>query len=234
MIMAAGSSTWMQRRRMPLPPASVTGAAGLALLAAATLDGIPENLVLGISLGKGSGGIALLAAIFAANFPEALVSSASMRTQGRSHFHPGNLECLRPVIDLCRGYRCRTTVAKHARDAVIAVGLCRRRRPRCIGRHAHTGGLRTWRPHRRAEYRGGIRPRLRPFAGVRSTARRHMGGSRLRFSAPWATSGSGRVAVTLINSINCSGVLTRNLACSAPLAWLHPPKGPLEAPLGLR
>jgi zinc transporter, ZIP family len=68
----------------PPSPASVSGAAGLALLAAATLDGIPENLVLGVSLGEGSGGIALLAAIFAANFPEALVSSASMRTRGRS------------------------------------------------------------------------------------------------------------------------------------------------------
>jgi len=66
-------------------PASVSGAAGLALLAAATLDGIPENLVLGVSLTEGSGGIALLAAIFAANFPEALVGSASMRAQGRSN-----------------------------------------------------------------------------------------------------------------------------------------------------
>jgi zinc transporter, ZIP family len=65
-------------------PATVSGAAGLALLAAATLDGIPENLVLGVALGQGSGGIALLAAIFAANFPEALLSSASMREQGRS------------------------------------------------------------------------------------------------------------------------------------------------------
>ena len=68
----------------PTSPASVTGAAGLALLAAATLDGVPENLVLGVALGEGSGGVALLAAIFAANFPEALVGSASMREQGRS------------------------------------------------------------------------------------------------------------------------------------------------------
>jgi ZIP family zinc transporter len=66
-------------------PASVSGSAGLALLAAATLDGIPENLVLGVSLTEGTGGIALLAAIFAANFPEALVGSASMRAQGRSN-----------------------------------------------------------------------------------------------------------------------------------------------------
>ncbi len=68
----------------PASAASVSGAAGLALLAAATLDGIPENLVLGVSLGEGSGGVALLVAIFVANFPEALVGSASMRAQGRS------------------------------------------------------------------------------------------------------------------------------------------------------
>jgi zinc transporter, ZIP family len=68
----------------PASAATTTGAAGLALLAAATLDGIPENLALGISLEEGTGGIALLAAIFVANVPESLVSSASMQTQGRS------------------------------------------------------------------------------------------------------------------------------------------------------
>lgn len=65
-------------------PSSVSGTAGLALLAAVTLDGVPENLALGVSLGEGSGGVALLAAIFVSNFPEALVGSASMRVQGRS------------------------------------------------------------------------------------------------------------------------------------------------------
>ncbi|WP_110181994.1 ZIP family metal transporter [Nocardioides solisilvae] len=64
--------------------ASHSGAAGLALLAAVTLDGVPENVALGVSLGEGSGGLALLAAIFVSNFPEALVGSASMREQGRS------------------------------------------------------------------------------------------------------------------------------------------------------
>ena len=64
--------------------ASTSGAAGLALLAAVTLDGVPENVALGVSLGGGTGGLALLAAIFVSNFPEALVGSASMRAQGRS------------------------------------------------------------------------------------------------------------------------------------------------------
>ena len=65
-------------------PASTSGAAGLALLGAVTLDGVPENVALGVSLGEGTGGLALLAAIFVSNFPEALVGSASMREQGRS------------------------------------------------------------------------------------------------------------------------------------------------------
>ncbi|NUT58762.1 MAG: zinc permease [Agromyces sp.] len=68
----------------PPTAASVRGAAGLALLAAATLDGVPEDLALGISLTEGTGGVALLAAIFVSNLPEALVGAASMREQGRS------------------------------------------------------------------------------------------------------------------------------------------------------
>lgn len=57
--------------------------AGLALLAAATLDGISENLALGVSLVEGAG-VALLAAIAAANVPEALGSAVRLREDGRS------------------------------------------------------------------------------------------------------------------------------------------------------
>ena len=64
--------------------ASTRGAAGMALLAAVTLDGVPENIALGVSLGEGTGGLALLAAIFVSNLPEALVGASSMRSQGRS------------------------------------------------------------------------------------------------------------------------------------------------------
>jgi ZIP family zinc transporter len=56
----------------------------MALLAAVTLDGVPENLALGVALGEGTGGLALLAAIFVSNLPESLVGAASMRSQGRS------------------------------------------------------------------------------------------------------------------------------------------------------
>lgn len=57
--------------------------AGWALLAGVTLDGIPENTALGVSL-TGAGSIALLVAVFASNFPEALAGAVSMRDKGRS------------------------------------------------------------------------------------------------------------------------------------------------------
>jgi zinc transporter, ZIP family len=59
-------------------------AAGFALLAAVTLDGVPENLALGVSLLSGGGSGVLLVAIFCSNFPESLVGAVAMRRGGRS------------------------------------------------------------------------------------------------------------------------------------------------------
>jgi zinc transporter, ZIP family len=59
---------------------------GFAILAAVTLDGVPENMALGVSLLQTSwtGALALLVAIFASNLPEALGGAVSMRDQGRT------------------------------------------------------------------------------------------------------------------------------------------------------
>jgi zinc transporter, ZIP family len=73
-----------QREKVQVAAAS---GVGLALLAASILDGVPENLALGVSLAdqeSAGGSLALLAGIFAANFPEALVGAVSMRSVGRS------------------------------------------------------------------------------------------------------------------------------------------------------
>lgn len=56
---------------------------GLALLAAVTLDGVPENVALGVSL-VGGASLSLLAAIFFSNLPEALVGAVAMRKSGTS------------------------------------------------------------------------------------------------------------------------------------------------------
>jgi zinc transporter, ZIP family len=84
-------NTWLDRRVAPPGrPGKVAVAGqgvGLALLAAVTLDGVPENLALGVSLAgeeSARGSLALLVAIFASNFPEALVGAVAMRSAGRS------------------------------------------------------------------------------------------------------------------------------------------------------
>ncbi len=58
-------------------------AVGLALLAGVTLDGVPENLALGVSLIEGAA-VALLVAIFVSNFPEAVVGARKMKDAGMS------------------------------------------------------------------------------------------------------------------------------------------------------
>ena len=62
------------------------GVSAFALLAAVTLDGIPENMALGVSLLEMSGGgtLTLLVAIFLSNLPESLGGAVGMRQQGRS------------------------------------------------------------------------------------------------------------------------------------------------------
>jgi zinc transporter, ZIP family len=56
---------------------------GTALALGAFLDGIPEQLVLGIGLASGGGvGIGLLVAIFVSNLPEAIGSASEMRKSG--------------------------------------------------------------------------------------------------------------------------------------------------------
>jgi ZIP family zinc transporter len=61
--------------------AGARGGVGFALLAAVTLDGIPENLALGVSLVEGAS-LTLLVAIFFSNLPESLVGAQAMREQG--------------------------------------------------------------------------------------------------------------------------------------------------------
>jgi ZIP family zinc transporter len=62
---------------------AAAGGVGFALLAAVTLDGLPENTALGVSLVEESSFVLLLA-IFASNLPESLVGAMEMRHGGRS------------------------------------------------------------------------------------------------------------------------------------------------------
>jgi zinc transporter, ZIP family len=58
---------------------------GLAIAIGSLLDGIPESVVLGVSLLTGGGvSLAMFAAIFLSNFPEGLSSASGMKRAGRS------------------------------------------------------------------------------------------------------------------------------------------------------
>ena len=59
------------------------GSGGTALALGAFLDGIPEQMVLGIGIAAGEGvSVALLVAIFVSNLPEAIGSAIDMREAG--------------------------------------------------------------------------------------------------------------------------------------------------------
>src|SRR4051812_24524461 len=65
------------------PSESDDSGSGLAIAVGALLDGIPESMVIGLSLLAGEGSIVAVIAIFISNVPEGLSSSAGMRKAGR-------------------------------------------------------------------------------------------------------------------------------------------------------
>jgi ZIP family zinc transporter len=67
------------------PSESEQQGSGAAIAVGALLDGVPESVVLGLSLlGGGGVGVPVLAAIFISNLPEGLSSAAGMKRKGRS------------------------------------------------------------------------------------------------------------------------------------------------------
>jgi ZIP family zinc transporter len=64
-------------------PAAESG--GLSIALGAVLDGIPESIVIGISLVGGGGvSVAMVVAVFVSNLPESIAASDGLRTSGLS------------------------------------------------------------------------------------------------------------------------------------------------------
>ncbi|MDQ0378548.1 ZIP family metal transporter [Amycolatopsis thermophila] len=73
-----------KRSRGRQPSESEVSGSGSAIAIGALLDGVPESVVLGLSLlGGGGVGVAVLAAVFISNVPEGLSSAAGMKQAGR-------------------------------------------------------------------------------------------------------------------------------------------------------
>jgi zinc transporter, ZIP family len=95
---------------------------GTALALGAFLDGIPEQLVLGISIATGGGvGVSLLVAIFVSNLPESLGSASDMSKSGRSRqaiLRLWVLVALICAVATVVGYLIADTVSGNAKAAI--------------------------------------------------------------------------------------------------------------------
>lgn len=85
LALARRGAAHRKRSQDQQPSESEQAGSGTAIAVGALLDGIPESIVLGLTLLGGDGvGLAVLAAIFLSNLPEGLSSASGMRRSGRS------------------------------------------------------------------------------------------------------------------------------------------------------
>ena len=133
---------------------------GGAILLGAVLDGIPESIVIGISLLEGgSVGLAFVAAVFISNLPEGLSGATGMRKAGhspRAILTMWAVVCVASAVAAAVGYAVADDLLGERRRR--RAGVRRRRHPHDAGRHDDAGGVRRGRPP--AVGRPGHRARL--------------------------------------------------------------------------
>jgi ZIP family zinc transporter len=85
LVLARQGAQHRKRSGGMMPSENENPGSGAAIAIGALLDGIPESVVLGMSLLAGGGvGVSVLAAIVVSNVPEGLSSAAGMKQSGRS------------------------------------------------------------------------------------------------------------------------------------------------------
>lgn len=84
-VLARRGARHRKRSTGQQPSEQESAGSGAAIAVGALLDGIPESVVLGLSVLGGEGvGIGVLVAVFLSNLPEGLSSAAGMKRAGRS------------------------------------------------------------------------------------------------------------------------------------------------------
>ncbi|MGW6130676.1 ZIP family metal transporter [Cellulomonas sp. NPDC055163] len=84
-VLARRGARHRKRSTGKQPSEQESAGSGAAIAVGALLDGIPESVVLGLSVLGGEGvGIGVLVAVFISNVPEGLSSAAGMKRAGRS------------------------------------------------------------------------------------------------------------------------------------------------------
>ena len=85
-LLAGAFTFYFGGERRKSAAATQDAGSALAIVLGTVLDGIPESIVLGLSLLEGGGvSVALLAAVFLSNLPEALSSTAGLSKSGWGH-----------------------------------------------------------------------------------------------------------------------------------------------------
>lgn len=85
LVLARAGARHRKRSGDQQPSEDEQQGSGAAIAVGALLDGVPESVVLGVSLLSGGGvGVPVLVAIAISNLPEGLASAAGMRRRGRS------------------------------------------------------------------------------------------------------------------------------------------------------
>ena len=72
------------RKRSVLPEKSTAGVAALAIALGSVLDGVPESMVIGLSVLNGGVSLPIVVAVFLANVPESMSSAVGMKKAGMS------------------------------------------------------------------------------------------------------------------------------------------------------
>lgn len=111
-----------EHARQPAADSKRASATGLAIAIGALLDGIPESVVIGVSLLDGRGvSTVTVAAVFLSNVPEGLSSAAGMKQAGRSAAY---VFCVWGAIALASGIAAligNVALAGAAPEAIAAV-----------------------------------------------------------------------------------------------------------------